>query len=201
MPLRGKVLNTTCKELADAIKSDTIKDILTCLGCGIGDHFNIKNLRYNRIIIMTDADADGGHIELLLATLFLHHLPELITQGKVFAATPPLYKTTNGKEIKYWYPSQESEYKKYMRNHKNALSIRYKGLGEMGADELYATTMDPANRMLVPLTTENIEQTLSLYEKLMGKSPALRKDFILKNKLSKLDDDDSYDEYDDGDDE
>lgn len=199
MPLRGKVLNTTCKELADAIKSDTIKDILTCLGCGIGDHFNINNLRYNRIIFMTDADPDGGHIELLLATLFLHHLPELILQGKVFAATAPLYKTTNGKEIKYWYPEDEKEYKKYMRNHKNATSNRYKGLGEMQSEELYATTMDPANRHLVPLTTDNLEETLALYERLMGKSPALRRDFILRNKLSKLDDEDIFDDFDDED--
>lgn len=201
LPLRGKILNTTCKELADVIKSDVIKNILTCLGCGIGDHFDIKNLRYNRIIFMTDADPDGGHIELLLTTLFLHHLPELITQGKVFAATPPLYKTTNGKEIKYWYPSEEKEYKKYMRGHKNAISIHFKGLGEMSPDELYFTTMDPANRHLIQLTTNDLQSTLDLYERLMGKTPSLRKDFILKNKLSKLEEDDSYDDYDDTDDE
>lgn len=199
MPLRGKVLNTTCKELADAIKSDTIKDILTCLGCGIGDHFNMNNLRYNRIIFMCDADPDGGHINLLLTTLFLHHLPELITAGKVYAAVPPLYMTTNGKEVKYWYPVEEKEYRKYMRNHKNAVSKRFKGLGEMNPDELYSTTMDPTNRQLVQLTTDNMEETLNLYERLMGKQPSLRKEFILKNKLSRIDDDDSYDEYDDED--
>ena len=201
MPLRGKVLNTTCKELADAIKSDTIKDILTCLGCGIGDHFNMNNLRYNRIIFMADADPDGGHINLLLTTLFLHHLPELIKAGKVYAATPPLYKTTNGKEVLYWYPSDEKEYKKYMRNHRNAVSNRFKGLGEMNPDELYSTTMDPENRHLVQLTTEDMEKTLALYNQLMGKQPALRREFILKNKLSKIDSDDSYDDYTDTDDE
>ena len=195
MPLRGKILNTTCKELADAIKSDTIKDILTCLGCGIGDHFNINNLRYNRIIFMADADPDGGHINLLLTTLFLHHLPELITAGKVYVATPPLYKTTNGKETLYWYPSEEKEYKKYMRNHKNAISKRFKGLGEMSQDELYSTTMDPANRHLVQLTTDNMSATLDLYNKLLGKQPSLRKEFILRNKLSKLEDEDTYDDY------
>ena len=197
MPLRGKVLNTTCKELADAIKSETIKDILTCLGCGIGDHFNINNLRYNRIIFLCDADPDGGHINLLLTTLFLHHLPELITAGKVFAAVPPLYRTINGKEIKYWVPAQEKEYKKYMRNHKNAQAQRIKGLGEMNPDELYSTTMDPANRTLIPLTTENMQATLALYDRLMGKQPSLRKEFILKNKLSRIDDDDSFDGYED----
>lgn len=196
LPLRGKILNTTCKELADAIKSDVIKDILTCLGCGIGDHFNINNLRYNRIILMADADADGGHIELLLITLFLHHLPELVKAGKVYAAVPPLYRTVNGKEVKYWTPAQITEYKKYMRGHRNAESTRLKGLGEMGGEELYATTMDPANRTLLQLTPENIESTLLLYDTLMGKSPAARKEYIIKNKLSKFDSEDTYDDYD-----
>ncbi len=197
LPLRGKILNTTCKELADAIKSDVIKDILTCLGCGIGDHFNINNLRYNRIIFMADADPDGGHIELLLTTLFLHHLPELITSGKVYAAVPPLYRTVNGKEVKYWTPAQLSDYKKYMRNHKNAESTRLKGLGEMNGEELYSTTMDPANRTLIQLTPENIEKTMALYDILMGKSPSARKDYIIKNKLSKFDTEDTYDDYED----
>lgn len=88
-------------ELAEAIKSDIIKDILTCLGCGIGDHFDINNLRYNKLIIMADADPDGKHIELLLLTLFLYHLPELIKQGKIYSAVPPLYRTINGKETLY----------------------------------------------------------------------------------------------------
>lgn len=195
LPLRGKILNTTCKELADAIKSDVIKDILTCLGCGIGDHFNINNLRYNRIIFMADADPDGGHIELLLTTLFLHHLPELLTAGKVYAAVPPLYRTTNGKEVKYWTPAQISEYKKYMRNHRNAESTRLKGLGELNSEELYKTTMDPANRTLIQLTPDNIQDTLALYDTLMGKSPSARKEYIVKNKLSKFDTEDSYDDY------
>lgn len=193
MPLRGKVKNTTTLELADAIKSDTIKDILNCLGCGIGDHFNINNLRYNRIIIMTDADPDGGHIEILLITLFLHHLPELITQGKVYAAVPPLFKTVNGKETLYWY-EDNSDYKKYIRNHKNVAITRFKGLGEMGADELYSTTMDPAHRKLIQLTTDNITKTLDLYNTLMGKQPSLRRDFIVKNKLSSYEDGDVFDE-------
>lgn len=197
LPLRGKILNTTCKELADAIKSDTIKDILTCLGCGIGDHFNINNLRYNRIIFMADADPDGGHINILLTTLFLHHLPELITAGKVYIAVPPLYRTTNGKEIKYWTPAQEKEYRKYIRGHKNAISQRIKGLGEMSPEELYDTTMDPANRTLIQLTTDNMAATLDLYQRLMGKQPSLRKEFILKNKLSSVFEDDTFDEFDD----
>ena len=191
-----KIKNSTCLELADIIKSDTIKDILTCLGCGIGDHFNINNLRYDKIIIMTDADPDGGHIELLLLTLFLHHLPELINAGKVYAAVSPLYKTKNNKEIKYWKPNELSEYKKYIRNHKTAEITRFKGLGEMDADELYETTMNPEHRTLVQLTTDDMEKTLKLYDELMGKQPSLRRDFIMKNKLSSIETEDLFEDED-----
>lgn len=199
LPLRGKIKNCTSLELADAIKSDIIKDILTCLGCGIGDHFNINNLRYNRIIIMTDADPDGGHIELLLTTLFLHHLPELIKQGKVYAAVPPLYRTKTAKETKYWTPDQMSEYKKYMHNHRNVELVRYKGLGEMDSDELYETTMNPEHRQLVQLTTDNLESTLNLYNELMGKRPELRRNFIINNKLSSFEDNDIFEDFEDED--
>lgn len=202
MPLRGKILNTTCKELADIIKSDIIKDILTCLGCGIGDNFNIKNLRYDKLIIMTDADSDGKHIELLLMTLFLHHLPELVKQGKVYVTTPPLFKTTTSRgEVKYWY-EENSEFKKYVRNHSNLDIIRYKGLGEQDAKELYATTMDPANRKLVQLTTNNIENTLELYSKLMGKSAAERRNYIISHNMLAYDAaDDDFEDLDDFDEE
>lgn len=125
----------------------------------------------------------------------MHHLPELITAGKVYAAVPPLYRTVNGKEVKYWTPAQISEYKKYMRNHRKAESTRLKGLGELNSEELYATTMDPANRTLIQLTPDNIEKTLALYDVLMGKSPSARKEYIIKNKLSKLDTEDTYDDY------
>ena len=198
LPLKGKVKNCTALELDEVIKSDTIKDILTCLGCGIGDHFNINNLRYNRIIIMTDSDPDGGHIEILLLTLFLHHLPELVRQGKIYTAVSPLYKTITAKEKRYWLPSELSEYKKYVRNHKNVEVVRLKGLGELNADELYSTTMDPEHRALIQLTTENIEETLKLYDMLMGKSPSLRREFIMRNKLSKYSqtEDDTFEDFD-----
>lgn len=143
---------------------------------------------------MTDADPDGGHIELLLMTLFLHHLPELIKQGKVYAAVPPLYCTTTAKEKRYWTPNQIGEYKKYMRNHRTAQTKRFKGLGEMDPDELYDTTMNPEHRTLIQLTTENIEATLQLYDELMGKRPELRRNFILQNKLSTLETDDIFED-------
>lgn len=113
-------------------------------------------------------------------------------------AVSPLYRTINstGKEVKYWY-ADDSEFKKYIRNHKNVKITRFKGLGELQEDELYQTTMNPATRNLIQLTTENIEQTLELYNQLLGKQPSLRRDFILKNKLSKIDGDDVFDEFDD----
>lgn len=137
----------------------------------------------------------GKHIELLLSTLFLHHLPELVAQGKIYAATPPLFRTRNGKEVKYWY-EDNAEFKKYIRNHKNAQLTRFKGLGEQNPEELYETTMNPQNRHLVQLTTDDIKKTLELYDQLMGKQPALRRDFILKNKLSNIDADDLFDDFD-----
>lgn len=192
--MRGKIKNCTSLELADVIKSSIIKDLLVTLGCGVGENFNINNLRYEKIIIMTDADPDGKHIELLLSTLFLHHLPEIIKQGKVFAATPPLYKTVSAsKEVKYWY-EDNSEYKKYIRGHKNVQIVRFKGLGELNPDELYETTMNPDNRHLIQLTTDNIEETLNLYNQLMGKHAELRRDFIFKNKLSSFDDEDLFED-------
>ena len=188
--------------MLDVVKSDIIKGILVTLGCGVGEHFNINNLRYDKIIILTDADADGKHIELLLVTLFLKHLPELVKQGKIYAATPPLYRTINNssrgkdKEVKYWY-EDNTEYRKYIRTHKNIEITRFKGLGEMNSKELYETTMNPEKRHLVQLTTEDLEKTISLYDNLMGKRPELRRDFIIKNKLSNYDGDYEFNYMDD----
>lgn len=183
MPLRGKILNTYSKELADIVKSPIIKDILTCLGCGIGDNFNIKNLRYNRIILLADSDPDGNHIELLLATLFLCHLPELIKQGKVYAALSPIYKVKDArKNILYFYNEKEAQ--KWFRTHKGFSALHIKGLGEMDPDELFETTMNPENRHLVQLKTEDFQKTLDLYNVLMGKSAELRRSFILNHKLT-----------------
>lgn len=146
---------------------------------------------------MCDADSDGKHIELLLMTLFLHHLPELVKQGKIFAATPPLFRTKSlSGEIKYWY-EDNAEYRKYVRGHKNLEIVRFKGLGEQSADELYETTMNPENRHLVQLTTENMEQTIKLYDELMGKKPELRRNYIISHRLSNFEADDVFEDFDD----
>ena len=174
-PMRGKPLNTYGKELADIIKNTEIKDILTILGCGIGEKFNIKNLRYDRIIIMADADTDGQHINCLLTTLFLYHLPQLITAGKVYCAIPPLYKVTKGKDAHYIYnPADLDKFKGYEVS-------RYKGLGEMNPEQLWESTMDPDTRELIQLTTDDLESILELYDTIMGNSPVKRKSFIMQN--------------------
>ena len=193
LPLRGKILNTCGRELADITKSSIIKDILTCLGCGIGDNFNIKNLRYNRIIIRTDSDPDGNHIELLLCTLFLYHLPKLIEQGKVYTAISPIYKVKDSRgKILYFYEEREAQ--KWFRTHSGFKALHIKGLGEMNPEELYDTTLNPEHRRLIRLTTADVAKTLRLYNTLRGDSPLSRRKFILENKLTAATSDDLYDD-------
>lgn len=189
LPLRGKVLNTFSKDLLDIVHNQEIKDILTCLGCGIGENFNIENLRYDKVIIMADADADGGHIELLLISLFLRHLPQLLTAGKIYAAIPPLYRVKNMRGVNYYYSDAE------VRG-KSGEITRFKGLGEMTPQELYDTTLNSETRRLVQLLPDNLDDTMTLFETLMGKSSADRKEYILANKISHSEDD-TYDDMED----
>jgi topoisomerase-4 subunit B len=172
--LRGKPLNTHSKELADIIKNEEIQNLLKILGCGVGEKFNIKNLRYDKIIFMADADADGGHINCLLTTLFVYHLPELITAGKVYCAMPPLYRLTKGKER--IFTSDVAQMNNYAK--KGYEVQRIKGLGEQNAEELWDSTMNPETRTLIPLTTDNMSETIALYDILMGNSSKERKTFI-----------------------
>lgn len=175
--LRGKPLNTHSKELADIIKNEEIQNLLKVLGCGVGEKFNIKNLRYDKIIFMADADADGGHINCLLTTLFLYHLPELITAGKVFCAMPPLYRLTKGNDR--IFTSDNTTMNSYAK--KGYDVQRIKGLGEQNAEELWDSTMNPATRTLVPLTTDDLDEILALYDILMGSSSKDRKTFIAEH--------------------
>ena len=182
LALRGKVLNTFSKELADIVHNQEIRDILTCLGCGIGENFNINNLRYEKIIIMADADPDGHHIELLLLSLFLRHLPDLVIQGQIYIAVPPLYRVVNNRGTNYYYSDAD------VRG-KSGEITRFKGLGEMTPQELYETTLNPETRQLMQLIPENIDNTLNLFETLMGKSSLKRRDFILNHRISNIDGD------------
>ena len=184
MPLRGKVLNTHDKELADIIKNKEVKDIMTALGTGVADQFKLHNMRYSKVIILADADSDGAHINLLVLTMFIKHMPELIKKGKIYMALPPLYKVKNGAKKSYFYSDEELK----SANLKGEVT-RFKGIGEMDSDELWETTMDPAKRNLIQLTTENFEETLLIFETLMGSSSAARRAFITDNNLLEVSED------------
>lgn len=192
MPLRGKILNTFGKELADIVKNREVRDIVTALGTGIADQFKIYNLRYDKIIILADADNDGKHINLLVLSLFVEHLPELIKAGKVYLAQPPLYKVKKGLKTTYLY--SEDEFEKNGGSEK----IRFKGIGEMSPTELWETTMNPETRTLVQLKTEDFDETYDTFNVLMGKSSAARKAFISANTVSE---DYDFDFYGEGEDE
>lgn len=185
--LRGKVLNTHDKDLERIVENKEIKDMLTAFGTGIGERFNIKNLRYKRIVILADADVDGAHINNLLLTLFLTHLPQLITDGKIHIAMPPLFKVTNGKTNTYFYSAEEME----QANLKGSIT-RFKGIGEMDSEELWETTMNPKTRKLMQLTTDNMQETLDLFQVLMGKSAGARKEFIMSNDLLELENEEFF---------
>jgi DNA gyrase subunit B len=184
MPLRGKVLNTHDKELADIIKNREVKDIMTALGTGVADQFQLHNLRYGKIIILADADSDGAHINVLILTLFIKHLPELIKKGKVYMALPPLYRVKGKSKTQYFYSDDE-----LTEANLSGEVTRFKGIGEMGSEELWDTTMDPARRNLIQLTTENFEETLQIFSTLMGKSSAARRQFITESNLLDISED------------
>jgi DNA gyrase subunit B len=180
LPLRGKILNVEKAPLHRALNSDEIKNMITAFGCGIGDDFNIDKLRYHKIIIMTDADVDGAHIRTLLLTFFYRYMTPLIEGGYVYAATPPLFKTKKGKDV--WYTYSEPEQEKLMNSiggGGNKIEIqRYKGLGEMDAEQLWETTMDFENRILKRITLEDATAADEIFTILMGDKVPPRKKFI-----------------------
>lgn len=180
LKLRGKVLNTYTKELSEIVENNEIKDILTSLGTGIGEKFNIKNLRYDKIILLSDADPDGAHINILIMALFLKHMPEIIKQGKLYRAVPPFYQVKKGKGRVYL--QDDKELNRYIKRYGQPKELtRFKGLGEMGAKQLWETTMDPDSRKLVQLSTKDIEGALELFDILMGNSSQKRKEYIFEN--------------------
>ena len=180
LPLRGKILNVEKAPLHRALNSDEIKNMITAFGCGIGDDFNIDKLRYHKIIIMTDADVDGAHIRTLLLTFFYRYMTPLIEGGYVYAATPPLFKTKKGKDV--WYTYSEPEQEKLMNsisggNGKIEIQ-RYKGLGEMDAEQLWETTMDFEHRILKRITLDDATAADEIFTILMGDKVPPRKKFI-----------------------
>ena len=185
LPLRGKILNVEKARLDKMLASDTIKDMITAFGCGIGNEFNVEKLRYHKIIIMSDADVDGAHIRTLMLTLLFRHMPKLIEDGYVYAAQPPLFRCTVGKDMRYTYSDAEQEKtladmaKKYPG--KKIDIQRYKGLGEMDAQQLWDTTMDPAQRTLVQITIEDVARADQIFSVLMGDKVPPRRKFIEDN--------------------
>ena len=182
LPLRGKILNVEKSRLNKILKNEIIRTLISSIGVGIGEEdFNYKNLRYKKIIIMTDADVDGAHIRTLLLTYFFRYARELITRGNLFIAQPPLYRIMNGKTHKYIYSEKEKE--KLLKKWEDAsVKIqRYKGLGEMNPNQLWETTMDPEDRVLRQVTVDDAIEADRLFDILMGSEVEPRKEFILEN--------------------
>lgn len=188
LPLGGKILNTERAQLDKIVKFEEIRDLIIALGSGIGDSLNYDKVRYRRIIIMTDADVDGEHIETLLLTFFYRHMPEVITRGYLYLALPPLFRVAAGKDINYAYSEEEREsFIKKAGNGKVTVQ-RYKGLGEMNPDQLWETTMNPATRTIKQIMVEDAEAADRLFTMLMGEEVPPRKKFIQTHaKMATLD--------------
>ena len=184
LPLRGKILNVEKARLDKIYANAEIKAMITAFGTGIHEDFDISKLRYNKIILMTDADVDGAHISTLLLTFIYRFMPELIKQGHVFLAKPPLYKLEKNKKVWYAYSDEEldSILSEVGRDQNNKIQ-RYKGLGEMDAEQLWETTMDPERRILLRVNyDEETESELDLtFTTLMGDKVEPRREFIEEN--------------------
>lgn len=180
LPLFGKVLNTERARIDQIVKSDKFKSLIIAVGAGIGEETNMNKLRYHKIIIMADADVDGEHIKSLYITFFYRHLPEVVKNGYLYVAMPPLFKVIWGKEKEYVYSEAERDelVKRLKAEGKVPKVQRFKGLGEMNADELWETTMNPATRYLKQITIDDAEDADRLFTVLMGKEVGPRKKFI-----------------------
>jgi len=180
LPLRGKILNVEKARLDRILASEEIRNLITAIGTGIGEDFDISKARYHKLFIMTDADVDGSHIRILLLTFFYRFMRELIEHGYVYIAQPPLYGVKRGNEIHYFY--NDNELNKFMSQTDKKWSLqRYKGLGEMDAEQLWHTTMDEDNRVILQVTIEDAIQADEVFSDLMGDNVEPRKEFIQTN--------------------
>jgi DNA gyrase subunit B len=178
LPLRGKLLNVEKARLDKILSSENVKPLIIALGAGIGEGFDIAKLRYHRIIIMTDADVDGAHIRTLLLTFFYRHMAEVIESGYLYIAQPPLYRISTGRVTRYAQSDKERDRIIKEFNVKNLSVQRFKGLGEMNADQLWDTTMNPETRTLLRAEVEDAAVADAIFTMLMGEKVAPRKDFI-----------------------
>ena len=178
LPLRGKILNIEKARLEKMLAHEELRVLISALGCGFGEQMDMSKLRYHRVIIMTDADVDGAHIRTLLLTFFFRYYREVIDAGYLYIAQPPLYRVQSGKQSQWLFSDQELERYQKQRNGKSFTMQRYKGLGEMNADQLWETTMDPEKRTLLKVNIENAIEADILFAQLMGEEVAPRKKFI-----------------------
>ncbi len=178
LPLRGKILNVEKSRLDKALGNREIQALITALGTGIGDQFSLDNLRYHRVLIMTDADVDGSHIRTLLLTLFFRYMEPLIAEGHLYIAQPPLYLLSSGKEKHYVYTEAEKERVMTRFDGKKIGVQRYKGLGEMNPDQLWETTMNPEKRTVLQVAIKDAAATDRTFDMLMGGEVAPRRRFI-----------------------
>lgn len=183
LPLRGKILNVEKSGIHRALENAEIRDMITAFGAGFGDDINLEKLRYHKIVIMTDADVDGAHIRTLMLTFFYRHLRELINQGYIYIAQPPLYKVQAGRAVKYAY--SDDQLKKITsvleKDNRKFTIQRYKGLGEMNPEQLWETTLDPEVRTLLRVTMEDASYADQMFNKLMGDKVEPRRQFIEEN--------------------
>ena len=184
LPLRGKILNTEQAVFQKMMANNEVKALITAIWCGIKDSFDIEGLRYEKVIIMTDADVDGAHIRTLLLTFFFRFMRPLVEWGHVYAACPPIYKFSKGSKHVYVYNEEHTPDMYWFETNEWVEIQRYKGLGEMNAEQLWETTMDPASRQLNQITVEDAEETDRLFRILMGEDVQSRKHFILTNAKS-----------------
>jgi len=177
LPLRGKILNTERARLDKILGNNEVKALISALGTGIGDNFDLEGLRYGRVIIMTDADVDGSHIRTLLLTFFFRYMPQLIEDGHLYIAQPPLYRIAHKNNVKYVYSDKEKD--KALKEIGDKANLqRYKGLGEMNPDQLWETTMNPSNRTLLLVTVDDAAEADRTFDMLMGDAVDPRKKFI-----------------------
>ncbi|KUK97508.1 MAG: DNA topoisomerase (ATP-hydrolyzing) subunit B [Euryarchaeota archaeon] len=176
LPLRGKILNVERARLDKILKNNEIRNIITALGTGIGDDFQLDRARYHKVVIMTDADVDGSHIRTLLLTFFYRYMRELVEAGYVYIAQPPLYQIKRGKSTSYAY--SDSELARALEGASKAAIQRYKGLGEMNPEQLWETTMDPEKRTMLKVTLEDAMEADEIFSILMGERVEPRREFI-----------------------
>jgi DNA gyrase subunit B len=181
LPLKGKILNVERARADKMLSNDEIRAMITALGTGFGERFDLTKLRYNKIILMADADVDGSHIRTLLLTFFFRHMEQIVTEGHLYIAQPPLYRVSSGRDWKWCYSDQDKDEYVVELQKKRSRDVaiqRYKGLGEMNPTQLWETTMDPTTRTMLRVDVEDAVASDEVFDMLMGDSVPPRKRFI-----------------------